>query len=72
MGSSEGGKKVAAKLKAKNPNYYRELAEKSKIKRAELKAQGLDKPTGFAYLKANNPDKLKAVASKGGKRSKRK
>lgn len=43
--------------------YYRDLQKKS---RRTYKGDG-----GFSYLKKHNPDKLKALSSQGGKKSKR-
>lgn len=55
--TSDGGKKIAAKLTKDNPNYYSELAKKRK------------KPfLHFLYLKQSDPDRLKRISKKGGQR----
>lgn len=50
------GQKRAETNKAKNPNYYSDLAKKRK------------KPfLHFSWLKQSDPDRLKKISKKGGK-----
>lgn len=59
-GTSKGGKKAAAKLLAKDPDYYRNLAKRAKRPRG-----GNSTPGSFA----NDPARASVAGSKGGKKS---
>lgn len=57
-GSKAGGKKAAAKLKAYNPNFYRDIG----------RIGGRNGHTGGFY---NNPERARELGTKGGKMGKR-
>ena len=62
-GTHEGAKKTAARLLAKDPDYYKKLRAKHK------------KPTGGLHSSAGfdkDPARARLAGSKGGKASKRK
>lgn len=62
-GTVEGGKKAAAKNKANNPNFYRDIA----LKAQESWARNGRKPRGFAA----DPDLARRAGAVGGRISKR-
>lgn len=57
-GTREGALKAAAKLKAKNPNYYSDLRKKVKT---PANANGFDK----------DPERARLAGAKGGQKSRR-
>lgn len=62
-GTKEGAAKSVAKILAKNPNHFREIAYKSQAKWVENGKA----PRGFAY----DPELARTAGSKGGKVSRR-
>lgn len=60
--TKEGAAKAKAKILANNPNHFREAG----------KIGGQRSTTGgFAYMAEHQPEKLKAISSKGGSKSRK-
>ena len=64
-GSKEQGKKAAATLKAKDPLYYVKLGHRSQ------QDPNRNRYSWFRNMAENDPDRLKEVSSRGGKKSRR-